>query len=178
MISECKSMVYDMPDMMEHIKTVHEMTPRQYMDLFRKLESKFHWYSCGVCQSRVKHQKSTIVKHLVRSTLHLSWLLEIKIKRWYNICYITSKMVHFEQQLILKLGKQPKNMVIFIRIYSFINYERGRGPRVWDRWYKDLKKHVIFTAVIRVRLWDIPGYVLSKACHEKGLLRLKTENKT
>ena len=59
-------MVYDMPDMMEHIKTVHEMTPRQYMDLFRKLESKFHWYSCGVCQSRVKHQKSTIVKHLVR----------------------------------------------------------------------------------------------------------------
>ena len=38
---------------------------RQYLDIYRKMETKFHWYSCGICQSRVKHQKSTIVKHLV-----------------------------------------------------------------------------------------------------------------
>jgi predicted small metal-binding protein len=28
MVSECDSVVFDMPDMMIHIRTVHEMTPR------------------------------------------------------------------------------------------------------------------------------------------------------
>jgi hypothetical protein len=37
MIAGCKSMMYDMPDMMQHIKKDHDMTPRQYMDLYRKL---------------------------------------------------------------------------------------------------------------------------------------------
>ena len=64
---ECEKMFYDVTKLLFHIKAKHGLTSKPYVKKFGKLSTKMKCYICNICQTKVKHQKSSISKHLAKS---------------------------------------------------------------------------------------------------------------
>ena len=62
----CSKMFLDVTKLLFHIKMKHGTTQEAYAKRFGKLSTKLKFYTCAVCKTKVKHQKSSIVKHLSR----------------------------------------------------------------------------------------------------------------
>ena len=62
----CSKMFLDVTKLLFHIKMKHGTTQEAYVKRFGKLSTKLKFYTCSVCKTKVKHQKSSIVKHLSR----------------------------------------------------------------------------------------------------------------
>lgn len=62
--NDCNRVFFEAQVLIAHIKKQHGTSPTEYQEQFNQLETKVEWYSCLACSAKIKHQKSTIKKHV------------------------------------------------------------------------------------------------------------------
>ena len=57
-------MFFEAQVLIAHVTKQHGVSLTEYQEQFNQLETKLEWYSCLACSAQIKHQKSTITKHV------------------------------------------------------------------------------------------------------------------